>query len=220
MTYSTNSSLHCQSSMRVYESTTMHACGAADAGAITHLRCRERASNCWIKSLFLCSLRTKIFWYLHKLRLNHWCHMDYLMMSLLPFWALNVSVVMLSMWGQKALRLLSGDVKIFSLNVGLFLTHMLSNDFRRLFLLKLETFSPHLLQLCGKEQPMQPSEHLPLCYTEEGKSNRFSMTWGWANATVCVQTGHEMRSEEVQRPSALLCFSASIPRPLQAAACF
>lgn len=76
------------------------------------------------------------------------------------------------------------DVKIFNINVGLFLTQMLSNDFRRLFLLKLETFSPHLLQLCGKEQPMQPSENLPLCYTEEGKSNSLSMTWGGADATI------------------------------------
>ncbi len=30
--------------------------------------------------------------------------MDYLMMSLLPFWALNISVVLLSMQGQKALE--------------------------------------------------------------------------------------------------------------------
>ncbi len=36
-----------------------------------------------------------------KLRLNHCCHMDYLTMSLLPFWALNVVVVLLSMQGQK-----------------------------------------------------------------------------------------------------------------------
>ncbi len=35
-----------------------------------------------------------------KLHLNHWCYMDYL----LPFWALNESVVLLSMQGQKALR--------------------------------------------------------------------------------------------------------------------
>ncbi len=38
-----------------------------------------------------------------KLQLNHWCHMDYLMMSLLHFWALNVSVALLSMQSQKAL---------------------------------------------------------------------------------------------------------------------
>ncbi len=94
-------------------------------------------------------------------------------------------------------------VKIFYVNVGLFLTQTLSNDFRRLFLLKLETFSTHLLQLCGKEQQMQPSENLPLCYTEEGKSNRFSMTWGGANATVCVQTGHETRSKEAICPALL-----------------
>ncbi len=38
------------------------------------------------------------------LRLTHWCHMDYLMMSLLSFKALNVSVTLLSMEGQKALE--------------------------------------------------------------------------------------------------------------------
>ncbi len=37
------------------------------------------------------------------LRLNHWCHMDYYNDVLIPFWALNVSVVLLSMQGQKAL---------------------------------------------------------------------------------------------------------------------
>ncbi len=38
-----------------------------------------------------------------KLRLNHWCHMDNFLMSLLPFCILNVSVALLSMEGQKAL---------------------------------------------------------------------------------------------------------------------
>ncbi len=39
-----------------------------------------------------------------KLRLNHWCHMNYFNSVLTTFWALNVSVVLLSMEGQKALR--------------------------------------------------------------------------------------------------------------------
>ncbi len=33
--------------------------------------------NCWIKSLFLFSLRTKYSRNFVKLRLSHWCHMDY-----------------------------------------------------------------------------------------------------------------------------------------------
>ncbi len=38
-----------------------------------------------------------------KLRLNHWCHRTILTMSLLPFWALNVVVHLLSIQGQKVL---------------------------------------------------------------------------------------------------------------------
>ncbi len=38
-----------------------------------------------------------------KLRLNHWCHRTILTMSLLPFWALNVGVHLLSIQGQKVL---------------------------------------------------------------------------------------------------------------------
>ncbi len=36
-----------------------------------------KEANCWINSLFLFSLRTKYSRYFVKLRLNHWCHMDY-----------------------------------------------------------------------------------------------------------------------------------------------
>ncbi len=52
-----------------------------------------KRTNCWIKSLFLFSLHTKSIF--------TW---TILMMSLLPFWVLNVSVALLSMQGQKALR--------------------------------------------------------------------------------------------------------------------
>ncbi len=49
--------------------------------------------NCWIKPLFL-------FTFVHKkILLSHWWHT----MSVLPFWALNVVVALLSMEGQKAL---------------------------------------------------------------------------------------------------------------------
>ncbi len=51
--------------------------------------------------LFVKTKKTTLFFI--KLRLNHvtW---TILMMSLLPFWALNISVALLSMQGQKALR--------------------------------------------------------------------------------------------------------------------
>ncbi len=41
------------------------------------------------------------------LQLNHWCHMDYFNDVILPFWALNISVALLSMEGQKALGISS-----------------------------------------------------------------------------------------------------------------
>ncbi len=37
----------------------------------------QKRRNCWIKSLFLFSLRTKYSRSFINLRLNHWCHMDY-----------------------------------------------------------------------------------------------------------------------------------------------
>ncbi len=50
--------------------------------------------NCWIKPLFLFSFVHK------KILLSHWWHT----MSVLPFWALNVVVALLSMEGQKAIE--------------------------------------------------------------------------------------------------------------------
>ncbi len=43
----------------------------------------------------------KRYSYCITLHLNHWCHMDYF--NSVPFWSLNVSVVLLSMQCQKSL---------------------------------------------------------------------------------------------------------------------
>ncbi len=59
--------------------------------------------NYWIKSLYLFSLRTKLFSYVHKITFERLMSQTILTMSLLPFWALKVSVALLSMQGQKAL---------------------------------------------------------------------------------------------------------------------
>ncbi len=68
-------------------------CGLFAAVVNAHRSLKQKRRNCWIK-LFLFSLRTKrildVTWTI-------------LTMSLLPFWALNVVVVLLSMEGQKAL---------------------------------------------------------------------------------------------------------------------
>ncbi len=47
------------------------------------------------------------------LKLNHWCHIcTILMMSLLPFWALNMSVALLSTEGQRALGFHQKDLHL------------------------------------------------------------------------------------------------------------
>ncbi len=49
------------------------------------------------------------------LKLNHWCHIcTILMMSLLPFWALNMSVALLSTEGQRALGFHQKDLHLCS----------------------------------------------------------------------------------------------------------
>ncbi len=67
-------------------------------------RLTGKRRNCWIKSLFLFSLCTKS---IHVSSLNYGWTSDVtwtiLTVSLLPFWALNVSVVLLSIQGQKSL---------------------------------------------------------------------------------------------------------------------
>ncbi len=77
------------------------------SGTLVNARRRltQKRRNCWIRSLFLFSLHAKNYSRSFiTLQLNH---MDVtwtiLTMSLLPFWALNVSVAFLSMEGQKAL---------------------------------------------------------------------------------------------------------------------
>ncbi len=55
-----------------------------------------------------------------KLRLNHLCHMDYFNNDLIPFWALNMLVVLLSMQGQKALIFLQNIIIcVLKMNKGL-----------------------------------------------------------------------------------------------------
>ncbi len=67
-----------------------------------------KAKNCWIKSLFFVFFAPlKYSRSFVKLMLNHWSHMDYFNDVLTTFLGLEcyVSVVLLSMEGQKALRL-------------------------------------------------------------------------------------------------------------------
>ncbi len=65
----------------------------------THRRLTRKRINCWIKLLFFFEHKKHSRSFI-TLWLNTW---TILMMSLLPFWALNVSVALLSMQGQKAL---------------------------------------------------------------------------------------------------------------------
>ncbi len=68
-------------------------------------RLTRKRRNGWIKSLFLFSLhRKKDSRSFIKLRLNHWCHMDYFNNVLTNFLGLNEIVALLFMEGQKALR--------------------------------------------------------------------------------------------------------------------
>ncbi len=50
--------------------------------------------NCWIKSLYLFSLRTKYSRSFIKLRLNHWCHMDYFNNVLATFLGLECGSIL------------------------------------------------------------------------------------------------------------------------------
>ncbi len=67
-------------------------------------RLPQKRRSCWIKSLSLFSLCTKsILVALKNLSWTTCLTWTLLTMSLPPFWALNVSVALLSMQGQKAL---------------------------------------------------------------------------------------------------------------------
>ncbi len=81
----------------------------------TSRRLAGKRRNCWIKSLFLFSLHTIGILVALTLKLNHWCHIcTILMMSLLPFWALNISVALLSTEGQRALGFHQKDLHLCS----------------------------------------------------------------------------------------------------------
>ncbi len=61
-----------------------------------HRRLTQKRWNCWIKSLFLFAHKKY-----SRSPVKHWCHMDYFNDALTTFWALNISVALLSMQGQK-----------------------------------------------------------------------------------------------------------------------
>ncbi len=79
--------------------------------------CHECSLNSDMENKFLNKVFIFVFIvhkkYLHKIKIEP---LTILMMSLLPFWALNVSVVLLSMQGQKALEF---HKKYLYLNKGL-----------------------------------------------------------------------------------------------------
>ncbi len=61
-------------------------CDTLSTMAVPQCRRDEEEKNCWIKSLFLFSLCTKKYSRSFvNLRLNHWCHMDYLTNVLATF---------------------------------------------------------------------------------------------------------------------------------------
>ncbi len=61
-------------------------------------------TNCWIVVIFVFFAHKKYSLSFTKLRLNHWCHMDNLKMSLLHFCAWIVVIPLLSMGGSESSR--------------------------------------------------------------------------------------------------------------------
>ncbi len=89
----------------IYIYIYMYVCTHMHRGTLVNV-CRiltRKRRNCWIKLLFLFSLSTKKYYSQSFITLRLNVTWTFLTMSLLPFWALNFSVVLLSMESQKSL---------------------------------------------------------------------------------------------------------------------
>ncbi len=82
----------------LFTSRGMHTCHGTVLNA--HRRLTWKRRNCWIKCLFLFSYKYSCSFIIQLTTDVMW---TILTMSLLPFWALNVVVPLVSMQGQKAL---------------------------------------------------------------------------------------------------------------------
>ncbi len=80
-----------------------------------HRRLTWQRRNCWIKSLFLFSLCTKYSRSFIKLRLNHWCHMDYFNDVLTTFLGLERSSCFAVYAGSESSRIPSKNINSISI---------------------------------------------------------------------------------------------------------
>ncbi len=95
--------VECLSSTRVHEGTMTHACGAADAGAAVLMSNVHLSSDMFTKTVLSACKQDTAHQGSMSERIHHGVTWIILMMSLLPFWALNTVVPLLSTQCQKAL---------------------------------------------------------------------------------------------------------------------